>query len=34
MPQEPGYSIEIFPASRERYAFPDGTYWAQEHNAR
>ncbi len=30
LPDAPGYSIEIYPASRERYAFPDGTYWKQE----
>jgi L-fuconate dehydratase len=30
MPEAPGYSIEIYAASRERYAFPDGTYWKQE----
>ncbi len=33
LPETPGYSIEIFPASRERYAFPHGTYWKNEHPA-
>ncbi|SFR99923.1 L-fuconate dehydratase [Granulicella pectinivorans] len=33
LPGTPGYSIEIFPASRERYAFPHGTYWKNEHPA-
>jgi L-fuconate dehydratase len=30
LPHAPGYSIEIFPASREKYSFPDGTYWKNE----
>jgi L-fuconate dehydratase len=34
LPDAPGYSIEIFPASRERYAFPNGTYWKHEHPAK
>jgi L-fuconate dehydratase len=28
LPEDPGYSIEIKPASLEEYAFPDGSYWA------
>lgn len=27
LPQAPGYSIEIFPKSLERYSFPDGEVW-------
>ncbi|MCS7057496.1 MAG: L-fuconate dehydratase [Meiothermus sp.] len=27
LPQRPGYSVEIWPASREEYRFPDGVYW-------
>ncbi|GIW35597.1 L-fuconate dehydratase [Meiothermus sp.] len=28
LPQRPGYSIEIWPASRETFRYPDGSYWA------
>ena len=34
LPEAPGYSIEIYQSSRERFAFPDGTYWKQEREAR
>jgi L-fuconate dehydratase len=27
LPLAPGYSIEIWPASRETYRYPDGSYW-------
>lgn len=27
LPQQPGYSSEIFPESLERYSFPDGEVW-------
>jgi len=27
LPPKPGYSIEICPASRETYRYPDGSYW-------
>jgi L-fuconate dehydratase len=27
LPLKPGYSIEICPASRETYRYPDGSYW-------
>jgi L-fuconate dehydratase len=27
MPEKPGYSIEMFPESLERYSFPDGEAW-------
>ncbi len=27
LPLKPGYSIEIWPASRETYRYPDGGYW-------
>jgi len=27
LPLKPGYSIEIWPASRETYRYPDGSYW-------
>jgi len=30
MPQAPGYSIEIVPASLEQYSFPDGAAWRNE----
>jgi L-fuconate dehydratase len=26
-PRQPGYSIEMLPASREEYAFPPGAAW-------
>jgi len=29
LPAAPGYSIEIFPASLERYRFPDGEAWKE-----
>lgn len=29
LPQQPGYSIEIFPESLEKYSYPDGDVWAQ-----
>jgi L-fuconate dehydratase len=28
-PTQPGYSIEIKPESRHRYAYPDGPVWAE-----
>jgi hypothetical protein len=28
VPEAPGYSITIGPASLERYAFPDGAAWS------
>jgi L-fuconate dehydratase len=33
LPEDAGYSIEILVESRERYAYPDGTYWRQELDA-
>jgi L-fuconate dehydratase len=30
LPEDAGYSIEILAESRERYTYPDGTYWRQE----
>ena len=30
-PQKPGYSIEIYQESLERYAFPDGDAWSVDH---
>lgn len=30
-PRKPGYSIEIYPESLTRYAFPDGEVWASDH---
>ena len=30
LPTAPGYSIEIFPSSLDRYRFPDGDAWKQE----
>ncbi len=30
VPEAPGYSIEMKPASRERYRFPDGTFWQED----
>src|SRR5277367_3443491 len=30
-PQKPGYSIEIYPDSLARYAFPDGDAWSSQH---
>ncbi|RIH84081.1 L-fuconate dehydratase [Meiothermus luteus] len=27
LPQRPGYSAEIWPASRQAYRYPDGDYW-------
>jgi L-fuconate dehydratase len=32
MPEAPGYA-ELLPASRERYAFPDGDYWREARGA-
>jgi L-fuconate dehydratase len=29
VPTQPGYSIEIFPATMSRYRYPDGEYWAE-----
>ena len=33
LPEEPGYSIQIKPESLAAYAFPTGSYWANEHTA-
>jgi L-fuconate dehydratase len=30
-PQKPGYSIEIYPESLARYAFPNGETWSTQH---
>jgi L-fuconate dehydratase len=30
LPEAPGYSIEIFPASLDRYRFPGGEAWKEE----
>jgi L-fuconate dehydratase len=29
VPTQPGYSIEIFPATMSQYRYPDGEYWAE-----
>jgi L-fuconate dehydratase len=29
VPTQPGYSIEIFPATMSQYRYPDGKYWAE-----
>jgi L-fuconate dehydratase len=31
-PKKPGYSIEIYPESLTRYAFPNGEVWATKHH--
>ena len=31
-PHKSGYSIEIYPKSLERYAFPDGDAWSTDHH--
>src|SRR5246500_5464111 len=31
LPDKPGYSIEMYPESLERYAFPEGEAWSREH---
>jgi L-fuconate dehydratase len=31
LPSKPGYSIEMYPESLERYAFPEGEAWSREH---
>lgn len=33
LPEEPGYSIEIKPASLAEFAFPHGSYWSREFEA-
>lgn len=30
LPEAPGYSIEVYPASMQEYAFPNGSYWVQQ----
>lgn len=30
VPEAPGYSIEMKPASRETYRFPDGSFWKED----
>ncbi len=32
LPNKPGYSIEMYPESLERYAFPEGEAWSREHD--
>ena len=31
LPNKPGYSIEMYPESLERYAFPEGEAWSTDH---
>ena len=31
LPNKPGYSIEMYPESLERYAFPEGEAWSSDH---
>lgn len=31
LPEKPGYSAQMFPASVAEYAFPDGAYWSTRH---
>jgi L-fuconate dehydratase len=30
LPEAPGYSIEIYPESLDRYRYPDGAVWLED----